>query len=106
MKKRSPIAVYLLTLFTGSIYFFFWIFLMMRDINAIMGKKIFDIRKNVINLLTVFVVYLLALIVLSITRALMLDMLTFVLLLIGFIMAIYWFALIIRYLRQKVIKLK
>lgn len=100
MKKRSPIAVYLLTFATGSIYFFYWMFCIMRDINVLLDNKTFDVKRKIKNLIVVFTLYLITFILISfgmINENSVLVIITFI---IVFSLAITWFVLIVRYLRE------
>lgn len=58
MKKKSPILVYLLTWITFGVYFFYWIFSMMRDLNSLSDQVKFEVKKNVIMIITILVPYL------------------------------------------------
>lgn len=100
MKKRSSIVVYFLTFFTGSIYFFFWMFSLMREINILVGKKVFDVRKKVTSLLIVLALYLIFFHVTGLVIALKSNVLTTTVFTIGFALVVSWFVLIIRNLRQ------
>jgi hypothetical protein len=102
MKKRSVASVYLLTWITSAIYFFFWMFNIMRNLNVIMGNKVFDLKKKLVSILGILVPYTIIFCVLfinvkennTIHPIFMIAFLT------NFFLAILWFVLIVINLRQ------
>ncbi|MHC1722169.1 MAG: hypothetical protein AB9836_03065 [Aminipila sp.] len=100
MKKRSPIAAYLLTFATGSIYFFYWMFSNMRDINVLLKNETFDVKRKIKNLIVVFTLYLITFILISFGMIKENNVLIIITFIIAFSLVITWFVLILRYLRE------
>jgi hypothetical protein len=103
VKKRSVVTVYLLTFLTG-IYFFFWMYYIMRDLNVISGKTVFDMKKKLTSLLSVFIPFIIIFCIPLIGGG---ENPTFeqyiriaVLFIIVFLLAIHWLRIIISILWQ------
>ena len=51
MKKRKPIAVFFLTGLTLGIYYHYWIYVNLRDINKIQAKNVFNTARKMTYLI-------------------------------------------------------
>lgn len=102
MKKRLVTSVYLLTWLTLAIYFFFWMFYIMRDLNVILDKKVFDLKKKLISLLSIFIPYIIifSIILINVKNNTTLHPIFMIAFLITFFLAIIWIVNIIGNLRQ------
>ncbi|HAV13534.1 MAG TPA: hypothetical protein DCX06_08620 [Opitutae bacterium] len=57
LKKRNPITLWLVMLFTGGIFGIIWIYLLARDSKLLAGEERIKIKKNVLITIGLFVVY-------------------------------------------------
>jgi hypothetical protein len=62
MKSRSEWLCYVLLLFTNGLFAFIWIFLLMRDVNRLAGRRVFPAGGLLIVLAAGFLIYLAVLI--------------------------------------------
>ncbi|MDQ2088232.1 hypothetical protein RBH29_17550, partial [Herbivorax sp. ANBcel31] len=99
LKKRKPVIVYLLTLITMSLYFFFWMFQLMSELNTLSRKRVFNIKRKVIVIFSILIPYILIFILLG-NPAVIKTLYFFILFLLGFALVILWLIIIIRNLIQ------
>lgn len=100
MTKKSPIAAYFLTLISGGIYFFFWMFNLMKEINTQVNEKIFDTKEKAIKLLSVLIANLVLFIIMGYAATAQIDIIISITFALEFILILAWFILIIKYIRQ------
>ena len=101
MKKRRPAIVYLLHTFTFSIYFFFWIFFIVKEINEILGNKVFNLKIKIPCLVGIFIVYLgLVVTYAEIAESSIEPLLRLAISNAILIFAILWLIILIRYIQQ------
>lgn len=55
MKIRNPVIVYILSVITGFIYFYFWMTFIMKEINTLLGEKVFAIKSKAIIIFVLFI---------------------------------------------------
>lgn len=102
MKKRLLVSVYLLTWFTSAFYFLFWIFYIMRDLNVILGNIVFDLKKKLMSFSSIIIPYttIFCFLSINIENNTINQSIIMIAFLINFILAILWFVVIVRTLRQ------
>jgi hypothetical protein len=99
MKRRRPGVVYLLQTFT-LLYLFIWIGLIMKEINELMGQKVFHPVKKSIYLFLSFMIYLTSLIIYHQYGETNPVPGSWAILSAGLAATVLWITLLVRYIRQ------
>jgi fumarate reductase subunit D len=66
LKRRSTTLHFVAFLATGGLYIFPWLYLLMRDVNALMGRRIFRAGAYIATLVALFSIAMLGVIILAV----------------------------------------
>ncbi len=101
MKKRNPGLVFLFTFLSGGVYFIYWIFSLVEEINYYRKQEVIKYKPLIIKFLVVFFAYMVLFFLLfDLIRLEEWSILFFISFITCFALAIYWFVLIIGTIRK------
>jgi len=82
---------------TFGVYFFYWILELMKEINTLSDEVKFDVKKKLTNVILILVPYLIIFVIMEYTFR---TPFFFILFCAEFILAVLWFVMIIKYIKQ------
>ena len=100
IRKRNPFVVWLLGWVTVGIYYLVWMFQIMEELNIIGGREVFDRRKKLNTVITIFLPFSLCLALATIGMYAKSVFVFSALVILGWILAMVWIVFFVRTLLQ------